>query len=916
MKRKLLATAAMTLVLSSGPTPSFADVLIYNPGVTDIDGLGPYTNNGNIDAIVVDGDHGTITNTGTINDGNAAGGSTDTVNILTGITLDTLDNSGTISNVDGGLNPLQVSGTITNLNNSGTIQSVGGAGSTLLVSGQITVFNNTGGIIESTGSSRAIWLTSDQTSGWTLNGIVRNTDGANSSASDAIRIATSQSQQFSNSGTISGTNDGIELTGDANFSIANTGSIDGVNQYGIHVDGNSDLTLINSGTLSGSVASVTVVDPAGVGRVDITNNTGGLISGKIRVVSDAAHNIDLAGGTVNGDIELSGLTGNSFSMGDGAVLNGDADLGFGAAHTVTLSGGTINGELDVGSTAGTVITVAPVAGKSISLLNAGTVAFRGEASTFNMTGAGTFIVNGNFVDSLGADNDLLLDINNGRIEFAGDSTIEGGIDLDGASLDLNSVEVTVSASTDIAADTVLEFDLDGSNPAQLNNGADDVTITFHDNGTVQINSVANVTVGDQYTLIDATGAGGGSNLTVDPTAINLVESSGQYDFTLEKVGDTLVLNVIASTLGLSPNALKVQQVSSVAFAGDAPLLAALNALPDAESRNEAFQRLDNHTKTALVLSALRSQQFQRTVVGQRIFNRSTSNVGVAAGDDMSAAQKNIWLQGLYFHGEQDDKDGFDGYEARSVGFAVGADKQFSLEGYDQLLVGVSFGYDHVKSEVNNQDSDTVSDNYHLALYSSLEDGANTFFGQVALGYSQFDSSRGVVVGGIDRTAKGDFDGYQFGLNMGTSRKIGFGGIDFEPTISANYDLLYTEDYVETGAGAANLDVDAEVFQQLALGTSIAISKTFHGEGLAITPRLLAGYSYGILVEEIETTQKFTGGGSSFTTNNIKPERHSGYIGADLTLFNQDRLELNMAYKYSLREGFEGHNADLKLTYSF
>ncbi len=916
MKRKLLATVAMSLVLSSGVETSVADVLIYNPAETDIDGFGPYTNNGNIDAIVVDGAHGTITNTGTINDGNAAGGANDTVNVLTGITLDTLDNSGSISNVDGGLNPLQVSGTITNFNNSGTIQSVGGAGSTLLVSGQITVFNNTGGIIESTGSARAIWLTSDQAAGWTNDGIIRNTNGSNSSSSDAIRVGTSQSQQFINTGTISGTNDAIELTGNSNFSINNSGTISATNLYGIRADGNSDLTIVNSGSISGATGAIANIDAGGTGVLDFTNNTGGTITGNIIGSSDAVHDLDINGGTINGDIALSGTTGNVFAMSDGAVVNGDVDLGTGSTHTASIAGGTINGELDVGDSAGTTIAVSPTAGDSFSLVNVGSTVFRGEATTFNMTGAGSFIVNGNLVDSLGADNDLLLDINNGRLEFSGDSNVEGGVDLDGASLDLNKAEVTISGATDFAADAVLELDLDGSNPAQLNNGADDVAITFQDNGTVQINSVANVAVGDQYTLVDATGAGGGSNLAVDATTLNLMESSGQYDFTLEKVGDTLVLNVIASTLGLSANALKVQQVSTVAFAGDAPLLAALNALPDAESRNEAFQRLDNHTKTALVLSAIRSQQFQRTVVGQRMFNRSGHVSGIAAGDDNTEAQKNIWVQGLYFHGEQDDKDGFDGYRARSAGLALGVDKQLTLEGYDQLLVGVSFAYDYTKSEVNNQNSDTEADNYHLAFYSSLQDGANSFYGQITAGYSQFDSSRGVVVGGIDRTAKGDFDGYQFGISMGASRQIELGGFVVEPTLSANYDLLYTESYTETGAGAANLNVDAETFQQLALGASAAVGRTFDADGILITPRFLVGYSYGLLDEEIETTQSFTGGGSSFTTNNIKPDRHSGFLGADLTLFSLDNLELNMAYKYSFREGFDGHNADVKITYSF
>ena len=178
------------------------------------------------------------------------------------------------------------------------------------------------------------------------------------------------------------------------------------------------------------------------------------------------------------------------------------------------------------------------------------------------------------------------------------------------------------------------------------------------------------------------------------------------------------------------------------------------------------------------------------------------------------------------------------------------------------------------------------------------------------------SSRDVIVGGVNRTANADFGGYQLGANLQAARVLEAGTFKIEPSLLANYTALYTDDYSESGAGSANLIVDGEFSQEVTLGTSVSVSSAFQSGGYSISPRLEVGYSYDILGDDIETTQRFEGGGASFSTSGLTPSRHSGFVGADVTILSSSNMEFSLGYRYTLREGFAGHNADAKLAIAF
>lgn len=911
-------TAAMSLALFGEPVNSHADMIIYNGGASDVNTAGDYTNSVTVDAIVVDGDQNSLTNTGILNNGAAGPGSGDVLTIDMGVTLGTFDNQGTINNSVSGANPVEISGTVNNFVNSGTIQSTNGAAATLLLSGQVGSLNNTGGVIESTADARAVWITSTQASALTNAGIIRNTNGANGSSSDAIRFATDQTQVFTNTGTISGTNDAIEATGDSDVLIDNQGTITGTSNYGINLDGNSSATITNSGTITGNLGAIANVDAAGTGLLDFTNTAGGIVSDNIDIRSNAAHDIDLQGGTVNADIILNGTTGNIFSLSDGATVNGDVDLGTGAVHTITVTGGTINGDLDVGTTAGTTIAVNPAAGVVASFLKSGSiVAVRGEQTTVQMNGAGTLRINGHILDDVGGDQDMLVDVNSGTLEFTGSSIVQGGIDVDNATISLGLNEITFRNTTDISADSTLSLALNGASSGSLENGAIDAQITLANSATISLSSITGVSEGDTFVIIDATGAGGGANLVVDTSMISVVDASGNLDFNLQKIGDVLQLVAIASTAGLTSNALSVQQVSGDAFAGDAVIMTALSGL-SGDARNDAYESLGNYNRTSVVQGAMQSQSYQSNIVQQRLFVRLNNSGagGISTGDVVPASVRNFWAQGTYFQGKQDDEGAFDGYKARSAGLSFGMDKTLAFDKFDEMIVGFAGGYSQTNSDMNNQNAETEIETFLASAYGAAKRGPYLLQGQLAIGYSQFDSSRDVIVGGVNRTANADFGGYQLGANLQAARVLEAGAFKIEPSLLASYTALYTDDYSESGAGSANLIVDGEFSQEVTLGTSVSVSSEFQSGSYSISPRLEVGYSYDILGEDIETTQRFEGGGASFSTSGLTPSRHSGFVGADVTILSSSHMEFSLGYRYSLREGFAGHNADAKLAIAF
>jgi outer membrane autotransporter protein len=66
---------------------------------------------------------------------------------------------------------------------------------------------------------------------------------------------------------------------------------------------------------------------------------------------------------------------------------------------------------------------------------------------------------------------------------------------------------------------------------------------------------------------------------------------------------------------------------------------------------------------------------------------SNENSGISTGK--SAQDVGVWMQGFGFKGDQNNRNGIDGYTANTGGFAIGAD---TVVGNSDFRVGGALGY--------------------------------------------------------------------------------------------------------------------------------------------------------------------------------------------------------------------------------
>jgi outer membrane autotransporter protein len=144
-----------------------------------------------------------------------------------------------------------------------------------------------------------------------------------------------------------------------------------------------------------------------------------------------------------------------------------------------------------------------------------------------------------------------------------------------------------------------------------------------------------------------------------------------------------------------------------------------------------------------------------------------------------------------------------------------------------------------------------------------------------------------------------------------------GATTLTPHVLAAYTHYSAEDYIEEGAGGANLDVASDTMDILEFGVGLTAGWEHKTEGGGVLkPELRAEYRYDVIGDSIATSSRFTGGGAAFKTEGFDPAQHRFNIGTGLTYTTPGNWELKAAYDYELKEDFSAHSGLLKASYKF
>lgn len=686
-----------------------------------------------------------------------------------------------------------------------------------------------------------------------------------------------------------------------------------------------------------------------------------------------------AGGGAGETGGLAGAYGGAGGSGFNADGGGGAALG-GAVFVrdggkLTIANGTFAGTYGVtaGTTGGTGgATAGQALGRVIFLHNtatttlqiADTLTLGGDDAiagngTLALTGAGTVAITGanpNFGGrAMVTGGILVVDGTIGPVTVGAGGTLGGSgtvgtIDAGGRVAPGNSIGTLASGPVTFTPGSVYAVEIAPDGSADLLNVTGTATVN---GGTVEVTpNPGDYVDGQRYTIITTTGGVTGTFGAVGFAA----GQSITFDPSLLYPGDDVVLLLTRNALDFA-DIVAPAQLDGVAAALDAledaptpavsTLLAALFPMDEA-GVNAAVEQLSGSGLSGPAQTVRSgSQAALATIVGGggigsaggggaladaglvQFASADIGSTGVLAdvgtgyaAEPQAARAAPPWLPGepqVWFDvfggfGSRDADGSATGQDRRYAGAAIGV--RTDLDEEWEVGFALSGLGGTTESDDDLSTTDTVS--VLAAGHARWSPGPWRIDGVLGFAYHRFDSERRITAVGPAATATGDHDGVEVIGDIGARYEIETGGVTVAPLAGLTMSWLHQEGWEETGAGGANLAIDADdtVSVQPRLGGGISTDLDLGG-GLTLTPRAEAMWIAEIGDRDSTLSARFAGTTPTFSVPAVEEPRHSGAVALTVDLTPADGAwGVSAGYAGRFGDGAEDHGFLLRTSLRF
>lgn len=265
---------------------------------------------------------------------------------------------------------------------------------------------------------------------------------------------------------------------------------------------------------------------------------------------------------------------------------------------------------------------------------------------------------------------------------------------------------------------------------------------------------------------------------------------------------------------------------------------------DADELGGAFQNIVPEETLAPINIASNTSSINLAAINARL---GKIKVGGGAGDDdlFSSTRLGFFINGMGGFGETDQTAELDASEFDTKGVIAGFDYKLT----EDLIVGVAGSYSFFDLDFD-QNIDVAgggidSDNYMLGVYGTYGLGDLYIDGVFNYGWNEFDISRAAfldsnneLVPVLNRTALANPDGEYFSASLASGYNFHYGSFNYGPYARVAYFETEIDSYIETGAGALDLNVSEHKADSLESVVGIQFSYAF-------------SQSFGVLVPHVK-----------------------------------------------------------------
>ena len=656
----------------------------------------------------------------------------------------------------------------------------------------------------------------------------------------------------------------LEITGElGNDMVTVMGNLSRVNGD-IHTNaGNNTITVSDNALAVGDVT-------AGEGDDQVNVNSGATVMGNI-YVNRGNNQVVIDGGNVQGIIASEDGDDTVRVQNGGTVA--DINLGAGTnplymANDSAITG-TVNNvsslEMQIGGTgtlSGSVDVSGPVTVTGGTLVVNGMLTATGSTVEEQGGLGGTGSVEGNVVShgSIRPGNSI------GTLSVVGDMTSSGTFDIEAMPGGAAPIPGTDNDLLDVS-----------SGMATINGGGVDV------NGTP-----GDYLTGSTYTFLTAT-----DGVTVNTAPLytdnidmrRIIQVAGA-----NTLGFKILRDVPFATIGQTPNEISFgTYFDTVKTNPDLQQIRnELDLLPDESDVQPAMNQLVGDVYGSLPIVGVQNTSHMLRLLSQQM--------GSGSGACFDG-----WVLGYGLSGEVDSDGNAVGLDNSVDGVAFGVSRLLNDCGCKR--VGLFGGYGNMSIDTTAPTQSANADNAMLGGFLHSRDGCHYYLLAGAAGYDDLKTSRQINFGGINRIARGDFEGNQAAAYLERGWDLCWGRTRLRPLGSLQYIYLHQEGFTETGAGAASLTVASLNVHSLRSSVGGHLDWDYcTTRGNIVSPHVRVAWQH----EYLDTNAVVTSGFGiatppTFAASGLDLGRDWALLGVGITISPRDNLSLTFAYDAQLNE---------------